>query len=129
MNGFVDAAAQAVGLVTTLDPKLVEIVLLSLRVSIAAVVLGCAIGLPIGAAIAVNEFRGKHASRAGSPSPSPIRVAFRCVRSRMSARSGWTARRRRTALRRGGIRACCCGTSSPQPSPSSASGTTSGEAL
>ena len=61
MNGIVDAAAHAVGLVTTLDAKLVEIVLLSLRVSIAAVIFGCAIGLPLGAAIAVNEFRGKHA--------------------------------------------------------------------
>jgi tungstate transport system permease protein len=60
MNGFVDAVSHAVGLVTTLDPKLVQIVALSLRVSIAAVVLGCAIGLPLGAAIAVNEFRGKH---------------------------------------------------------------------
>jgi tungstate transport system permease protein len=61
VNGIVDAAAHAVGLVTTLDAKLVEIVLLSLRVSIAAVIFGCAIGLPLGAAIAVNEFRGKHA--------------------------------------------------------------------
>ena len=61
MNGIVEAAAHAVGLVTTLDPKLIEIVLLSLRVSIAAVIFGCAIGLPLGAAIAVNEFRGKHA--------------------------------------------------------------------
>ncbi len=61
MSGIVDAAAHAVGLVTTLDPKLVEIVLLSLRVSIAAVFFGCLIGLPLGAAIAVNEFRGKHA--------------------------------------------------------------------
>jgi tungstate transport system permease protein len=61
MNGLGDAAAQAIGLVTTLDPKLVQIVGLSLRVSIAAVVFGCAIGLPLGATIAVNEFRGKHA--------------------------------------------------------------------
>ncbi len=61
MNGLADAALHAIDLVTTLDPKLVEIVLLSLRVSIAAVLFGCAIGLPLGAAIAVNEFRGKHA--------------------------------------------------------------------
>ena len=61
MNGLADAATHAVDLVTTLDPKLVEIVLLSLRVSLAAVIFGCAIGLPLGAAIAVNEFRGKHA--------------------------------------------------------------------
>ena len=61
LNGIVDALAHAVGLVTTLDAKLVQIVGLSLRVSIAAVVLGSVIGLPLGAAIAVNEFRGKHA--------------------------------------------------------------------
>jgi tungstate transport system permease protein len=61
LNGIADALEHAVGLVTTLDPKLVEIVALSLRVSIGAVVFGCAIGLPLGAAIAVNEFRGKHA--------------------------------------------------------------------
>jgi len=53
--------AQAFGLVAALDPKLVQIVALSLRVSLAAVLLGCLIGLPIGAAIAVNEFRGRHA--------------------------------------------------------------------
>ena len=35
--------------------------LLSLRISLAAVVLGCLIGLPLGAAIAVNEFRGRRA--------------------------------------------------------------------
>ena len=61
MNGLADAAAHAVDLVMTLDPKLVQIVALSLRVSVAAVIFGCAIGLPLGAAIAVNEFRGKHA--------------------------------------------------------------------
>jgi tungstate transport system permease protein len=61
LNGIADAIKHAVGLVTALDPKLVEIVLLSLRVSVAAVFFGCAIGLPLGAAIAVNEFRGKHA--------------------------------------------------------------------
>src|SRR5262245_62104367 len=61
MNGIADAAAHAVGLVTALDAKLVEIVALSLRVSLGAVFFGCAIGLPLGAAIAVNEFRGRHA--------------------------------------------------------------------
>ena len=56
-----DAAVQAFGLIAALDPKLIQIVALSLRVSLAAVLLGCLIGLPIGAAIAVNEFRGRHA--------------------------------------------------------------------
>jgi len=56
-----EAAAQALGLVLSADPKLVDIVLLSLRVSLAAVVFGALIGLPLGAAIAVNEFRGRRA--------------------------------------------------------------------
>ena len=59
MNSLAEAFAQALGLVATADPKLVDIVLLSLRISLSAVVLGCLIGLPVGAAVAVNEFRGK----------------------------------------------------------------------
>jgi tungstate transport system permease protein len=54
-----EATWLALGLVLTADPKLVGIVLLSLRVSLAAVVFGCIIGLPLGAAIAVNDFRGR----------------------------------------------------------------------
>jgi tungstate transport system permease protein len=61
MNGIADAASQALGLVASGDPKLFDIVLLSLRVSLTAVLLGAAIGLPLGAAIAVNDFRGRRA--------------------------------------------------------------------
>ena len=56
MNTFSDSLSLAAGLVTHLDPKLVEIVLLSLRVSLTATVLAACIGLPIGAAIAVGRF-------------------------------------------------------------------------
>jgi tungstate transport system permease protein len=59
MNTVANAAAQALSLVATADPKLVDIVLLSLRVSLLAVVFGSIVGLPLGAAIAVNDFRGK----------------------------------------------------------------------
>jgi tungstate transport system permease protein len=59
MNTVADAAAQALSLVAAADPKLVDIVLLSLRVSLLAVVFGSIIGLPLGAALAVNDFRGK----------------------------------------------------------------------
>ena len=59
MSTVGEAAAQAIGLVATADPKLVGIVLLSLKISLAAVVFGCLIGLPLGAAVAVNEFRGR----------------------------------------------------------------------
>jgi tungstate transport system permease protein len=61
MNTVGDAAAQALALVATWDAKLVDIVLLSLRVSLAAVLFGAIIGPPLGAAVAVNEFRGKRA--------------------------------------------------------------------
>jgi tungstate transport system permease protein len=61
LSSLADAAVQALGLVVALDPKLVQIVALSLRVSLAAVVFGCLIGLPLGAAIAVNDFRGRRA--------------------------------------------------------------------
>ena len=59
MNTAADATFQALRLVLTADPKLADIVLLSLRISLTAVVLGCMVGLPLGAAIAVNEFRGR----------------------------------------------------------------------
>jgi len=61
MNDLPAAAAQAVGLLAAADPKLVQIVLLSLRVSLAAAFVGALIGLPLGAAIAVNEFHGRRA--------------------------------------------------------------------
>jgi tungstate transport system permease protein len=60
VNSISDAAQQALGLVAAADPKLVGVVLLSLRVSLTAVLIGCLVGLPLGAAIAVNRFRGRH---------------------------------------------------------------------
>ena len=48
-------------LVATLDLRLWEIVALSLQVSLTAVVLASAAGLPLGAAVAVGRFPGRHA--------------------------------------------------------------------
>ena len=59
MDSFSQAAGQALGLVAAADPKLVGIVALSLRVSLSAVVIGCAVGLPLGALVAVNRFAGR----------------------------------------------------------------------
>jgi len=59
LNSITEAAIQAFALVAAGDAKLVDIVLLSLRISFSAVLIGCVIGLPFGAAIAVNEFRGR----------------------------------------------------------------------
>src|SRR6266700_5662580 len=59
MNSLSEAAFQAARLVAGGDPKLVEIVLLSLRVSLTAVLIACVIGLPLGAAVAVSRFAGR----------------------------------------------------------------------
>jgi len=59
MNSLSEATFQAAQLVVGGDPKLVEIVLLSLRVSLSAVVIACVIGLPLGAAVAVSRFAGR----------------------------------------------------------------------
>jgi tungstate transport system permease protein len=56
-----EAFAQAATLVASGNPVLAEIVLLSLRVSLTAVLLSALIGLPIGAAIAVGRFPGRQA--------------------------------------------------------------------
>jgi len=53
------AFAAAGAMIFSFDPKLIEIVLLSVRVSLVAVFIACVIGLPLGAAIAVNQFAGR----------------------------------------------------------------------
>jgi len=59
MQDFSGAFRLAIDLITGTDATLVEIVLLSLRVSLTAVGVACLIGLPLGAAIAVTRFRGR----------------------------------------------------------------------
>ncbi len=54
-TAFVTAAQLIVGM----DPDLLEIVSLSLRVSLTAVLLAALIGLPFGAAVALFRFRGR----------------------------------------------------------------------
>jgi tungstate transport system permease protein len=53
------AFREALAMIGQLDPKLVEVVLLSLRVSITAVAIATVVGLPLGAAIAVTRFPGR----------------------------------------------------------------------
>jgi tungstate transport system permease protein len=53
------ALGEALRLVSRFDPELVGIVALSLQVSLSAVVLATAVGLPLGAAIAVGRFPGR----------------------------------------------------------------------
>ena len=55
------ALESAFSLLGTLDHDVVSVAALSLRVSLFAVVLGCLIGLPVGALIAITPFPGRQA--------------------------------------------------------------------
>ena len=61
MNEISQAFGVAGTMIFSFDPKLIEIVLLSVRVSLTAVVIASIIGLPLGAAIAVGRFPGRQA--------------------------------------------------------------------
>lgn len=62
MQDFGDAFRIAAALVWSLDKDLLEIIGLSLRVSLSAVFLSLAAGLPIGAAMAILRFPGRPAA-------------------------------------------------------------------
>lgn len=59
MNEIGLALGAAGKLITGLDAQLLQIVTLSLRVSLTAVLFACLLGLPLGAAIAVGRFPGR----------------------------------------------------------------------
>ncbi|MBI4194599.1 MAG: ABC transporter permease [Betaproteobacteria bacterium] len=61
MEELRQACLQALALIGRLDSQLFEIVVLSLQVSLTAVTVAAVIGLPIGAALAVECFRGRQA--------------------------------------------------------------------
>jgi len=61
MDSFWLAAKTAFELVVSMDADLAEIVLLSLRVSLSAVLIATAIALPFGAAVALSRFPGRRA--------------------------------------------------------------------
>jgi len=61
MSEITQALGAAGAMIFGFDPKLIEIVLLSLRVSLTAVAIASVIGLPLGAAMAVNRFNGRRA--------------------------------------------------------------------
>jgi tungstate transport system permease protein len=60
LNGLADAFGEAWSLVAGLDPQLLQIVALSVQVSLTAVVMAAVVGLPLGALIAVERFPGRH---------------------------------------------------------------------
>lgn len=59
MDGIALALGEALRLIGRLDPGLVEIIALSLKVSLSAVMIAAALGLPLGALIAVGRFPGR----------------------------------------------------------------------
>lgn len=54
-------AALAFAMLVHADPELVAIIVLSLKVSVAAAAIGFALGLPVGAALAMLRFPGRGA--------------------------------------------------------------------
>ncbi len=62
MQDFWAAFGEAFALIATLDADLVEIIALSLRVTLSAVAIACLVGLPLGAVLAVGRFPGRVAA-------------------------------------------------------------------
>jgi tungstate transport system permease protein len=62
MQDFTAAFEAAFTMIVTFDPDLVEIVLRSLRISLLAVAIAGALGLPLGAAVALLRFPGRRAA-------------------------------------------------------------------
>lgn len=61
MQDFTQAFGLALHLLLTADADLLEIIGLSLRVSLSAVAIACVIGLPLGAVLAITRFPGRSA--------------------------------------------------------------------
>ena len=62
MNGFWDIFGEAIRLILAWDPDLIEIIGLSLRVTLTAVAVSCVIGLPLGALVGAFSFPGRTAA-------------------------------------------------------------------
>ncbi|WP_341910763.1 ABC transporter permease [Ferrovibrio terrae] len=60
MNTISEAFLLSLQMMVQFDPELMRIVGLSLRVSLTAVLIGSAIGLPFGALLALTRFPGRH---------------------------------------------------------------------
>jgi len=60
LNDFSAASRAAFELIASGDPRVLDIAVLSLQISLSAVLIASAIGLPLGAALAVSRFPGRH---------------------------------------------------------------------
>ena len=61
MQDMLSGFGLAGGLLLSADPDLMEIIGLSLKVSLSALLVSCLIGLPVGALVAISRFRGRSA--------------------------------------------------------------------
>lgn len=61
MQDFGESFRLALSLVVSGDPDLLEIIRLSLKVSLTAVFVSCLMGLPLGALVGIHRFRGREA--------------------------------------------------------------------
>jgi tungstate transport system permease protein len=59
MNDFTRSVAAALSLILSLDSELIDIVLLSLRVSLSASAIALVIGAPAGTLLAITRFPGR----------------------------------------------------------------------
>jgi tungstate transport system permease protein len=59
MDSFRYSFVSAFHLIFSLDPELLDIILLSLEVSFVGLVIACIVGLPVGAIVALKKFRGR----------------------------------------------------------------------
>ena len=62
MESFLGILGEAVSLILAWDPDLIEIIGLSLRVTLTAVAFACVIGLPLGALVGAFSFPGRTAA-------------------------------------------------------------------
>lgn len=61
VDDIMQGIVEAVNLIATADPEVIEITLRTLGISLAATAIGAAIAIPLGGLIAFREFRGKGA--------------------------------------------------------------------
>jgi len=94
MGDFGAAMTTAIHLIFHMDHDLLEIILLSFRVSLGALTLSCLVGLPLGAAVAVLRFPGRTLVTAvlnaamGLP-PVVVGLAVYLMLSRSGPLGGW----------------------------------------
>ena len=59
MPEFVDIFVNSFNLIFSLNPDLLEIIFLSLKISFFSLLFSCLFGLPLGALLAVTKFTGR----------------------------------------------------------------------